>query len=147
MLELIPMTLKEARRFVDLHHRHHKAPQGGLFAVGVALGVELVGVAIVGRPVARMLDNGATAEVTRVCVIEGVPNCSSKLYGACWRVARAMGYRRLITYTLTEEPGTSLVAAGWKYVGAAGGGTWNRPSRPRVDTAPTGQKRLWERAA
>ena len=145
-LDLTPLTLKEARRFVDQHHRHHKAPQGGLFAVGVARGANVVGVAIVGRPVARHLDGGYTAEVIRLCVLEGHPNAASMLYAACWRAARAMGYRRLITYTLAQEPGTSLAAAGWRCQGEAGGGSWHRPSRPRVDTGPTGAKRLWERA-
>ena len=146
MLELTPLTLKEARRFVDRHHRHHRAPQGGLFAVGVALAGRVAGVAIVGRPVARHLDNGYTAEVTRLCVLEGTPNAASKLYGACWRAARALGYRRLVSYTLTAEPGTSLRAAGWRCVGETGGDTWDRSGRPRVDTHPLGQKRLWDRA-
>ena len=81
MLELTPLTLKEARVFVDRHHRHHRSPQGGLFAVGVALAGRVVGVAIVGRPVARHLATGYTAEVTRLCVLEGTPNAASKLYG------------------------------------------------------------------
>ena len=146
MLELTPLTLKEARVFVDRHHRHHRAPQGGLFAVGVALAGRVAGVAIVGRPVARHLDNGYTAEVTRLCVLEGTPNAASKLCGACWRAARALGYRRLVSYTLAAEPGTSLRAAGWRCVGETGGDTWDRSGRPRVDTHPLGQKRLWDRA-
>ena len=121
------------------------SPQGGLFAVGVAQGADVVGVAIIGRPVARYLDGGYTAEVTRLCVLEGHPKAASMLYAACWRAAQAMGYRRLITYTLAQEPGTSLAAAGWQCLGEAGGGSWNRPSRPRVDTGPGGAKRLWER--
>lgn len=142
-LEIQPITLKEARKFVSLHHRHHKAPQGGLFAIGVNSESEVVGVIIVGRPVARVLDNGYTAEVTRCCTT-GEKNAPSMLYAAAWRAARAMGYQRLITYTLESEPGTSLFAAGWKYVGRAGGGTWNRKGRPRVDTHPIEQKKLWE---
>lgn len=146
-LQLQPITLKEARRYVDTHHRHHHAPQGGLFAIAVNDGHKtapiVVGVIIVGRPVARLLDDGATAEVTRCCT-DGTKNAPSMLYAAAWRAARAMGYHRLITYTLQSEPGTSLVAAGWKLIGKAGGGTWNRKERPRVDTHPIEQKLLWE---
>ena len=143
-LTIHPVTLKEARRWVDAHHRHHRAPQGGLFAIGVAgPGQEVVGVAIVGRPVARAYDDTWTVEVTRVAVLEGHPNACSMLYSACWRAARAMGYLRAITYTLQSETGTSVKAAGWKEIGRAGGGTWNRASRPRVDTHPTEQKTLW----
>ena len=104
---------------------------------------EVVGVAIVGRPVARGYQDGWTVEVTRVAVLEGYPNACSMLYGACWRAARAMGYLRAITYTLASEKGTSVKAAGWKEIGAAGGGTWNRKARPRVDTHPIEQKTLW----
>ena len=142
-MELQPITLKEARRFVDLHHRHHKAPQGGLFAIGLNNGDKVIGVAIVGRPVARMLQNGYTAEVTRLCVLEGYYNSCSMLYSACWRAARAMGYRKLITYILESENGTSLIASGYRLVGKAGGGTWNSKSRPRVDTHPLEQKKLF----
>ncbi|KKM03200.1 hypothetical protein LCGC14_1776860 [marine sediment metagenome] len=144
-LQLQPITLKEARHFVDLYHRHHKAPQGGKFAIGLNDGNEVVGVAIVGRPVARMNDTGWTAEVTRLCVRDGHKNAASMLYQACWRAARAMGYWRLITYTLQSEPGTSLRAAGWRLIGEAGGGTWDREDRPRVDTHPIEAKLLWER--
>jgi hypothetical protein len=144
-LVLQPISIGEAQRFVSEHHRHHDAPTGGLFAVAVSDGEAVRGVAVIGRPVARMLQDGWTAEVTRVCTL-GDKNAPSILYGAAWRAARALGYRRLITYTLGTEPGTSLVASGWKLVGAAGGGSWNRKNRPRVDTAPLGQKNLWERA-
>lgn len=143
-LTLQPLTLTEAYRFVCDHHRHHRAPQGGLFAIGLNDRCSVVGVAIVGRPVARMLADGWTVEVTRLCV-DGTPHAASKLYAACWRACRAMGYRRLITYTLESEPGTSVIAAGWKCLGTAGGGSWSRPGRPRVDTHPLEQKRLWER--
>jgi hypothetical protein len=144
-MNLQPITLKEARRFVDTYHRHHKAPQGGLFAIGLADNDQIVGVAIVGRPVARMLDNGYTAEVTRLCVKDGYRNACSMLYSACWRAARAMGYKRLITYILKSESGSSLTASGYKFVGLAGGGTWNRKDRPRIDTHPIEQKKLFER--
>lgn len=142
-LQLQPCSISEAQRFVTLHHRHHRAPQGGLFAVAVSEGDEIRGVAVIGRPVARMLQDGWTAEVTRLCTL-GDPNACSMLYAASWRAARALGYRRLITYTLQREGGASLRASGWKLVGAAGGGSWNRKDRPRVDTHPLEQKQLWE---
>lgn len=141
-LNLQPITLREAMTFTDRHHRHHKAPQGGLFAVAVNDGADVVGVAVIGRPVARMLDNGYTAEVTRLCTL-GDKNACSMLYAAAWRACRALGYRRLVTYTLTTEGGGSLRAAGWKLIGEAGGGSWSRTSRPRVSTN-TGSKLLWE---
>jgi hypothetical protein len=100
-------------------------------------------VIVVGRPVARMLDDTYTAEVTRCCT-DGTKHAASKLYAAAWRACRAMGYRRLVSYTLNSEKGTSLLAANWVLVGQAGGGTWNREGRPRVDTHSIGQKLLWE---
>lgn len=142
-LQLVPVTLREAKAFVERHHRHHRAPQGGLFAIGAAKDGEVVGVVIVGRPVARMLDDGWTAEVTRCCT-DGTRNAPSMLYRAAWRAARAMGYRRLVTYTLPEEGGASLRAAGWRLIGEAGGGSWHRESRPRVDLHPTQTKLRWE---
>lgn len=143
-LWLQPVTLREARAFVERHHRHHGAPQGGILAIGVNDGENVVGVAILGRPIARMLQDGFTAEVTRVCVLEGARNACSMLYRACARAAFALGYRRLITYTLAREPGTSLRGAGFRLLGTAGGGDWSRASRPRIPTAHPDQKHLWE---
>lgn len=143
MLELQPITFKEAFFFIRQHHRHHDPPQGAKFAIGCNDGVRVVGVIVVGRPVSRHLDNGYTAEVTRCCT-DGTYNAPSMLYSAAWRAARAMGYTRLITYILAFEPGTTLKASNWRLVGQAGGGTWNRDDRPRVDHHPTGQKMLWE---
>ena len=97
---------------------------------------EIVGAAIVGRPVSRQLDDGWTVEVTRVAVEDGHPNACSMLYGACWRAARAMGYRRAVTYTLRSERGTSVRGAGWKCIGETGGGSWSRERRPRIDLHP-----------
>lgn len=146
-LSLQPITLTEARVFVTRHHRHHGAPTGGLFAVAVTDGETVRGVAVIGRPVSRMLDNGWSAEVTRVCTL-GEKNAPSMLYAAAWRAARALGYRRLLTYTLVREPGTSLRAAGWREVGRTEDARgWNRPGRPRVDTHPLEQKRIWEATA
>lgn len=137
------MTLGEARAFVEANHRHHAAPQGGLFAIGASDGDAIVGVAIVGRPVARFLQDGWTAEVTRLCT-DGTRNACSMLYAACWRAARAMGYRRLVTYTLATEDGASLRAAGWICVGEVTGRSWHRKARPRVDKHPTQMKLRWE---
>lgn len=138
-----PITLREAAAFVAQTHRHHAPPQGGVFAIGCAESERICGVVIVGRPVARMLQDGYTAEVTRLAT-DGTKNACSLLYAAAWRAARAMGYRRLITYILESETGTSLKAAGWKFVGEAGGGTWSREGRPRVDRHPTQGKLRWE---
>lgn len=144
-LDLCPITLREAHTFVSRHHRHHATSRGGVFAVAVAEGDDIVGVAIIGRPVARLLQDGYTAEVTRVATL-GNPNACSKLYAAAWRACRAMGYRRLLTYTLAREPGTSLRAAGWRAVAQVKGQSWNRPGRPRVDEH-LGDKIRWEAAA
>lgn len=142
-LMLVPCTLREARAFVGQHHRHHRPPQGGLFAVAAAADGEVVGVAIIGRPVARELQDGWTAEVTRLCTT-GTKNTCSMLYRAAWRAARALGFRRLVTYILASEPGVSLRGAGFRCVGTAGGGSWSCPSRPRVDLHPTQAKLRWE---
>ena len=145
-LRIVPMTLTEAKAFIAENHRHHPRLVGGLFSIGCAYQDRIVGVVVVGRPVARMLDDGWTCEVTRLATDE-TPNVCSMLYAAAWRAARAHGYRRLITYTLPEEGGSSLRASGFKLIGAAGGGSWSRPSRPRVDSHPTQPKLRWELVA
>lgn len=142
-LRIVPVTLAEANAFVTEHHRHHKPVPGAKFCVAVALKDAIVGVAIVGRPVSRMLDDGWTLEVNRTCT-DGTKNANSCLYGACRRVAFGLGYRKLITYTLPTESGASLTAAGWRCIGEAGGGQWSRESRPRIDTHPTQTKLRWE---
>ncbi len=143
-LHLQPITYREACEFVKRHHRHHKPPQGWLFGTAVNDGENIVGVVMVGRPVSRHLDaEGYTAEVTRLCT-DGTPHVASKLYAAAWRAAKALGYRRLITYVLASETGGSVKAAGWREVGAAGGGNWNKPGRPRIDSDQPGQKTLWK---
>lgn len=141
-LALTPISLAEANQFVEDIHRHHKPVTGHKFCMAVS-DEEVRGVCIVGRPVSRVLDDGWTLEVLRVAT-DGAANACSMLYGAAWRAAKAMGYRRLITYTLPEEGGASLRAAGWRCVGQAGGGTWNRKTRPRVDTHPLQAKIRWE---
>lgn len=145
-LTVVPMTLREANTFVERHHRHSVPPRGMKFAIGAADGDEVVGVAIVGRPVARALDDGWTAEVLRVCTL-GARNACSMLYAACWRACRAMGYRKLVTYTLKTEPGTSLKAAGWNIVGEVTKRSWDTPSRPRVDRDERQERFRWEVAA
>lgn len=142
-MTVVPCTIQDAIEYVRQHHRHHRPPLSGLFAVACAKDGVICGVAIVGRPVARMLQDGWTAEVTRLAT-DGTKNACSILYAACWRAARALGYRRLITYTLNTEPGTSLRAAGWKCLGETGGGSWSVPSRPRVDRHPLQRKLKWE---
>lgn len=146
MLHITPISLAEAREFVRRHHRHHQPPPGHKFSLAVSSGDDVVGVAIVGRPVARMLQDGWTLEVTRVCT-DGSRNACSKQLGAAWRVTRALGYRRLVTFTLPEEGGASLRGAGFQCIGKAGGGSWSRKDRPRVDLHPTQQKLRWERQA
>lgn len=116
-LAAVPMKIAEACEFVRNFHRHNKPPAGGLFAVGVSSGSALVGVAIVSRPVARFLDDGQTAEVVRCCVHDEAPKgACSFLYARCWQAAKALGWRKLITYTLQSESGASLRGAGWRTV-------------------------------
>jgi len=132
-LRTVPVSFAQACAFVAAWHRHHRPPTGHKFSIGVATddGV-LVGVAMVGRPVARLLDDGHTLP-ERVAT-DGHRNACSLLYAAAWQAARALGYRRLVTYTQAGESGASLRAAGWRVVAArppAPG--WSRPSRPRDD--------------
>lgn len=142
-LEIVPITLAEANEFVRLHHRHHKPTVGHKFSIGAAYDEKIVGVAIIGRPVSRHLDDGWTLEVTRVCT-DGTHNACSMLYAAAWRAAKSMGYKKLITYTLDSESGTSIKAAGWKCVGKAGGLRWTGTRRPEVDLYPAQMKIKWE---
>ena len=143
-LSIVPTNFDEACAFVREHHRHHIAPVGHKFSLAVADDAGIIrGVAIVGRPVSRNLDDGLTLEVSRVAT-DGCPNACSALYGASRRAAFALGYKRIGTYTLVSEPGTSLVAAGWKCLGESGGGSWSCKSRPRVDKFPTQLKLRWE---
>jgi len=147
-LVVVPITLAEANAFVATHHRHHKPVRGCRFCVAVSNNDAICGVAIVGRPVARHLDNGWTLEVNRVCT-DGTRNACSMLYSTAWKAAKALGYRRLITYTLPEEGGASLRASNWTCIGLRGGGNWNSKTRPRIDTDELlqGQKTLWEQTA
>jgi hypothetical protein len=167
-LRIVPVTIQDAKHFVEAWHRHNRAPVGALFAVGVADDADVLrGVAIIARPTARAFQDGMTAEVSRTAT-DGVPNGNSMLYGAAWRAARALGYRRLVTYTHTRyygptcadeqclhyscqairvsETGTSLRAAGWQVIAErpprAG---WSAPSRPRNNSSYLSTTRtLWE---
>lgn len=136
MLELRPCDYKTAIAFVGENHRHNRPPNGHKFSIAVYDGDRLCGVCMVGRPIARRLDDGMTLEVTRNCT-DGTKNACSILYGAAIRAAKAMGYKRIVNYTLQSEPGTSLKASNWKNMGKSGGGTWNVPSRPREETQLT----------
>lgn len=143
MLELVPISLKEANAFVAQHHRHHKPVIGHKYSIAAAEDGKIVGVVIVGRPVSRYLDNGWTLEVNRLCT-NGAKNACSFLYSAAWRVARNMGYKKLITYILDTENGASLKASGWKCVGEAGGKRWTGARRPEVDLYPAQMKLKFE---
>lgn len=112
MLRLVPVTRDQAVAHIARLHRHHGRPQGYRFAVGVALGDAVVGVAVAGNPVSRVFAKLGYIEVTRVAT-DGTPNACSMLYGACWRAAKALGYTTMITYTQEGESGASLRAAGW----------------------------------
>lgn len=142
-LTLTPIHFDEAAAFVARHHRHHKPPLSHKFSIAASLNGQVVGVVIVGRPVARHLDDGWTLEVTRLCT-DGTRNACSFLYAAAARAAFALGYRSIGTYTLPEEGGASMRGAGWKLIGERGGGSWSVPSRPRVDTHPLQRKLRWE---
>lgn len=131
MLEIRPCKLRDANAYVAQHHRHNQPTNGHKFSVACYDGDRLCGVAIAGQPVARNLDDGFTIEIRRVCT-DGTRNACSMLYSACARAAKALGYRKIVTYTLQSETGASVKAAGFQMAcGECGGATWDRPSRPR----------------
>ena len=143
MLELCPVTLKTANEYVKEHHRHHGAVVGHKFSIGATKDGVLVGVAICGRPVSRVLDDGYTLEVTRLCA-DGTPDVCSMLYGAAYRAARAMGYKKVVTYILDTETGSSLKAAGYKCEGKAGGVEWTGKRKPKnPEQYPHQMKTRW----
>lgn len=124
-MKIIPITLKEANSFVVKYHRHHKEVVGCKFCIAVVNEGEIKGVAICGRPVSRKLDNGLTVEVNRLCVND-IKNGCSKLYSACARIAKEIGFERIITYILKSETGISLKASGWNLdCDSSGGKQWN----------------------
>jgi hypothetical protein len=143
MLTIRHIELKSANAYVTEYHRHHKAVRGHRFSLACYEDGRLCGVAIVGRPCSRRIDQQMTVEVLRLCT-DGTKNACSKLYGACRRAAKVLGYHRLITYTLAQENGKSLLASGFSYCYTSKGGSWNQPGRPRTDAAPVCPKHLYE---
>ena len=149
---LVPLTREQANKWIGANHRHNRAVVGDIFRVGLATANgTIVGVGNAGRPVARALDDGATVEITRICT-DGTPNACSILYGALCRAAKALGYKRAVTYTLQSELGASLKAANFRPVAhleARAG--WSCESRPRPidlwgnEAAPPPPKTRWER--
>ena len=152
-LEIRPISLAQANAYIIDNHRHHDKVQGHKYSLAVYENDKLVGVACVGRPVSRHLDDGLTLEVTRLCT-DGTYNACSKLYSRCAKVAKDMGYKKIITYILDTETGTSLKASGWHLEDDnAGGGNWSCQSRPRelmevnlfgeVQKYPINKKQRW----
>lgn len=139
---IVPLDYKTACAFVDKVHRHHQAPQGHKFSVGLVSDGILVAAAMCGRPVNRHYDDGYTLEVTRVAS-SGFQNACSILYGACYRAAKAMGYSRLCTYTMVEEPGISPKAFGFSLSHQTHGGNWASRGRPSLPEHLKGQKNCW----
>ena len=153
--ELVPLTLRDARRYVAEHHRHNDPPRGHKFSIGLERDGTLVGVVIASRPVARGADDGRTLELIRVTT-EGDRNACSRLYSAACRAAFAMGYRKVITYTLEDEVGSSVAAAGFTRDAMTNGGAWKHTTGPRSGDMPrlfdqpkmpTGPKQRWVRVA
>jgi hypothetical protein len=143
-LRPIPLTLDEANTLVTHWHRHHRALAQAKFCIGAALSDgRICGAAIVGRPVARLFDDGASLEVNRL-VTDGTPNACSMLYGAVARAAKALGYSKVWTYTRADESGASLRAAGWRLDDPAiRARSWNMPGRQREDKTEIVQRKRW----
>lgn len=143
-LEIRPITFRAACEFITLHHRHHKPTVGCKFCIGLYFKERLVGCAVCGRPVSRILDDGLTLEINRLCVKEGYHNACSILYEACCRIAKEMGYRLIITYILESENGASLKASNFICEGPAGGTHWTG-ARDRGQDIPHEMKTKWSR--
>lgn len=127
----VPMELKDAQNFINAHHIHHQASHRDKFRIAASDGKNIIGVIQVGRPISRALYDGHTLEVLRLCTT-GEKDVCSFLYSRAARIAKEMGYTKIITYILESEPGTSLRASGWKLeADGVGGSDWNVPSRPR----------------
>lgn len=142
-LEVRPIGLKAANRFVEVNHRHHKKVAGHKFSICACRGDVIVGVAICGRPVSRHMDDGTVIEINRLCT-DGTRNACSLLYGACCRIAKEMGYRKIITYILASENGASLKASNFTCEGEAGGEIWTG-ERARDNGVPRELKTRWVR--
>lgn len=152
-MRAVPIEFKAACAYIDQNHRHHKGPPRDKFRVACEEDGKIVGVIMVGRPLSRHLCDGKTLEVLRCCT-NGKKNVSSFLYSRAARISKEMGYEKIITYILESETGISLKASGWECEDpSCGGGTWNRPSRPReltqltlfgeVQKFPTVKKQRW----
>lgn len=136
-MKIVPVELKEANNFIESLHRHHKPVQGHRFSIGVEKEGKLVGVACIGRPVARLTNQKEVLEVTRLCT-DGTRNACSALYSAAARIGKEMGYKKIQTFILDEEPGVSLKASGWEYDGWSQGGQWKHTDgKPRRTDQPT----------
>jgi len=144
MLRILPCELKDANAFIALYHRHHKPVIGHRYSLACWEEDKLVGVAIIGRPVARMTDYRKVLEVTRLCT-DGTKNACSKLYAAAARVGKELGYEKIQTFILDEEPGISLIASGWQNMGLSAGGSWSRTEREREDKHPLNKKTRYEK--
>jgi len=145
-MEIIPMTLKQANEFVDRFHRHNKHVTGHKFSLGLTHNGELIGVAIVGRPIARNLDNGFNLEVLRVCIKDNAPKgANSKLYARCRAIGQMMGYKKIITYTLKSESQSTMKALGAIQECDVKAHEWTRPSRERSSQPVYRQDKIrWE---
>lgn len=149
-LEVDGIEQAQAKAFVHAHHEHCPPPAGWRYGAGIWNGRHLMGVVMVGRPVARLLDHTKIVEVNRLCIRRDLPrqlrwNACSQFYGWSAREAEKRGFEKIITYIMEDEDGTTLKAAGWTCEGPAGGGSWNRKDRPRADRAPTIRKVRWSR--
>ena len=144
-MKIVPITLKVANQFVTEHHRHHKPSVGHKFSIGLSNDDNLIGVAIMGRPVARRSDDGFTIEVARLCT-NGQKNACSMLYQAAARASKELGYKKIQTYILEIETGTSLKASGWKMEAITAGGQWKHTDgKERRTDQPTMPKQRWAR--
>ena len=142
-MEIVPVTFKTACEFIKEHHRHHNPTVGCKFCIGLTDGEKIVGVAVCGRPVSRKLDDGTICEINRLCT-DGTYNACSMLYGACCRVAKEMGYKKIITYILKSENGASLKASNFTCEGIAGGTHWTG-KRDKGQAIPKEMKTRWSR--
>ena len=142
-LRVVPCSNERAKEYVDVFHRHHGASVQARFSAAVVDDMGAVrGVVMVGRPVARVLDDGWTLEVNRVAT-DGCPNACSLLYGVARRMAKELGYAKLITYIRQDEPGTSLRASGWTYEGPIRARSWDMPGRRRQDKTEIVERGRW----
>lgn len=144
-MRFIPLTLETANLFIESHHRHNKPVVGGKYSLGLMKDGQLIGVAVAGRPIARLMDNGKNLEILRVCVLEGYPGACSKLYGRMKAIGQLFGYEKIFTYTLPSESGSSLKAIGAVVVATVQPQEWNRAGRHRESQRIFKQEKLrWE---